>query len=131
VKQPLTTAAGWLAAALALILSQMVGTAAMQGLGLPIPGPVAGLVLLLGVLAVTGGIPQSLGKLADILLRHLNLFFVPAGVGLMAHLALLARDGAALMAAITLSTLAGLVVAAAVFLWARNKAAHRAGGTGS
>ena len=43
----------------------------------------------------------------------------------MAHLALLARDGAALTVAIILSTLAGLVVAAAVFLWARNKSSGR------
>nr|WP_280179156.1 CidA/LrgA family protein [Pyruvatibacter mobilis] len=111
---------------MALILAQIIGTAAMQGLGLPIPGPVAGLVLLLGVLAVSGGIPAGLGRLADLLLRHLNLFFVPAGVGLMAHLALLARDGAALTVAIILSTLAGLVVAAAVFLWARNKSSGHA-----
>ena len=125
MKRLTTTAAGLAAAALALVLAQIIGTAAMQGLGLPIPGPVAGLVLLLGVLAVSGGIPAGLGRLADLLLRHLNLFFVPAGVGLMAHLALLARDGAALTVAIILSTLAGLVVAAAVFLWARNKSSGR------
>jgi len=105
-------------ALLALVTAQMLGTGMMIGLNIPVPGAVAGLVILLGALALAGAIPEQLGRLADLLLRHLNLFFVPAGVGLMAHLALLARDGAALIAAIIVSTLAGLVVAALVFLWA-------------
>lgn len=110
-----------LGGAVALVAAQLIGTALMQGLGVPIPGAVAGLLLMLVALAVAGGVPEGLGRLADLLLRHLNLFFVPAGVGLMAHLALLARDGGALMAAIAVSTLAGLAVAGVVFVWARKR----------
>ncbi len=91
---------------------------AMAAFGLPVPGAVAGLIVLLAGLALGGRIPDALGKVADLLLRHLNLFFVPAGVGLMAHLALLARDGGAIAAAILVSTIAGLVVGGAVFTWA-------------
>ncbi len=105
-------------AAAALVAAQLVGTYAMSALGLPIPGAVAGLLVLLAGLAVLRQLPDALDDVATLLLRHLNLFFVPAGVGLMAHLALLARDGGALAVAITLSTLAGLVVAAFVFMWA-------------
>jgi len=115
-------AAALVAGVLALVIAQLMGTALMQGLGLPIPGAVAGLLILLAVMAVTGGVPEGLGRVADFLLRHLNLFFVPAGVGLMAHLALLASDGSALMVAIVVSTLAGLVVAGLVFTWARRRA---------
>ena len=110
-----------LGGAVALVAAQLIGTALMQGLGVPIPGAVAGLLLMLVALAVAGDVPEGLGRLADLLLRHLNLFFVPAGVGLMAHLALLARDGGALMAAIAISTLAGLAVAGVVFVWARKR----------
>lgn len=114
-------AAAWLGAVVALVAAQLVGTAFMQGMGIPVPGAVAGLVLMLLALAVAGGVPHGLGKLSDLLLRHLNLFFVPAGVGLMAHLGLLARDGGPLMIAIVVSTLAGLVVAGAVFVWAKKR----------
>ena len=110
-----------LGGAVALVAAQLIGTALMQGLGVPVPGAVAGLLLMLVALAVAGRVPEGLGRLADLLLRHLNLFFVPAGVGLMAHLALLARDGGALMAAIAVSTLAGLAVSGVVFVWARKR----------
>lgn len=119
-------AAALAGAALTLIAAQLIGTAIMQGLGVPIPGAVAGLLLLLLALAVAGSVPDGLGNLADFLLRHLNLFFVPAGVGLMAHLALLARDGGPLMVAILVSTFAGLSVSALVFTWARKRAGQGA-----
>jgi putative effector of murein hydrolase LrgA (UPF0299 family) len=115
-------AAALLGGALALVTAQLVGTAFMQGMGIPVPGAVAGLILMLVALALAGGVPDGLGKVSDVLLRHLNLFFVPAGVGLMAHLGLLARDGGPLMIAIVVSTLAGLVVAGFVFLWAKKRA---------
>ncbi|CDO60129.1 Antiholin-like protein LrgA [Candidatus Phaeomarinobacter ectocarpi] len=115
-------AAALFGGAIALIAAQLVGTAFMQGMGIPVPGAVAGLILMLVALAIVGGVPNGLGKLSDLLLRHLNLFFVPAGVGLMAHLGLLARDGGPLMIAIVVSTLAGLVVAGVVFVWARKRA---------
>ena len=103
-------------AALALVAAQGAGTLGVTALGLPVPGAVAGLILLLGGLALLGRVPPALVRVADVLLRHLNLFFVPAGVGLMAHLGLLARDGAAIAVAIALSTLAGLAVAGWVFM---------------
>ncbi|MEO0961734.1 MAG: CidA/LrgA family protein [Pseudomonadota bacterium] len=114
-------AAALLGGAVALVTAQLVGTAIMQAMGIPVPGAVAGLILMLVALAMAGGVPEGLGKLSDLLLRHLNLFFVPAGVGLMAHLGLLARDGGPLMIAIVVSTLAGLVVAGVVFMWAKRR----------
>ena len=110
-----------LGGAVALLTAQLVGTAIVQGMDIPVPGAIAGLLLMLLALAIAGGVPDGLGKLSDLLLRHLNLFFVPAGVGLMAHLGLLARDGGPLMIALVVSTLAGLVVAGFVFVWARRQ----------
>jgi len=116
----LKRAAALAAAAGGLVLAQVAGMAVVAATGLPIPGAVAGLLLMLAALAAWGRIPLALSDLAALLLRHLNLFFVPAGVGLMAHLDLLARDGAALIIAIGVSTLVGMAVAAAVFVWASN-----------
>ena len=38
-----------------LVICQLVGEVAAQASGLPLPGPVIGLILLLGALIVTGG----------------------------------------------------------------------------
>ncbi|MCU1691045.1 MAG: hypothetical protein JWM64_136 [Frankiales bacterium] len=90
-----------LAGLLDLLLCWAAGEVLSDVLSLPLPGPVVGLVLLLGLLAVQGGAPRS-GQAADLLLRHLGLLFVPAGVGVVTYLGLL-RDEA-------LPVVAGLVV---------------------
>ena len=59
--------------------------AARSGL-LPLPAPVTGLILLYADLAVRGKLPDELGILADRLLQLLGMLFVPAGVGVIAHL---------------------------------------------
>jgi len=85
---------------------------------LPVPGAVLGLVLALGAIAAFRRIPKALNDTSTFLLRHLNLFFVPAGVGLMAHGALVWEDFWPIFAALIVSTLAGLTAAALVFKWA-------------
>ena len=63
------------------------GEIAVIAFGLPIPGPVVGMALLFVSLIVRGSVTEELGSTANGLLRHLSLLFVPAGVGVMAHLA--------------------------------------------
>ncbi|HMA32304.1 MAG TPA: CidA/LrgA family protein [Casimicrobiaceae bacterium] len=48
-----------------------------------IPGPVIGLVLLLGWLHVRGSVPPAVDMVASGLTRHLGLLFVPAAVGVV------------------------------------------------
>ncbi len=93
----------------ALLACQLAGELAARALSLPIPGPVIGMVLLLAVLLMRGKpAPEELGRTADALLNNLGLLFVPAGVGVVLHLPLLARDWAPLSLAVVAGTLAAI-----------------------
>lgn len=95
---------------LAIILTcQLAGETLVQLAGLPVPGPVIGMVLLLVGLLWLGEPPQALRTVSDTLLRYLALLFVPAGVGLMAHFQLIARDWLAISVALVVSTALTLV----------------------
>lgn len=96
---------------------QLAGESLVVALGLPLPGPVAGMVLLFAGLVVRGGIPDDLGTVGGALLGNLSLLFVPAGVGVMLHGALIGRDWLAVSAALVVSTLATILVTG--FLMAR------------
>lgn len=96
-----------------LLLCQSAGEALVRLTGLPLPGPVLGMGLLLLALrwpALRG--PTEVA--ADGLLGHLSLLFVPVGVGVITHLDLLAEYGGRMLIAIVVSTLAGLAVTALV-----------------
>jgi putative effector of murein hydrolase LrgA (UPF0299 family) len=101
-----------------LCLCLVAGSQLAAWAGIGVPGAVMGLLLLLGALFLAHHVPQSLEDVSAFLLRHLNLFFVPAGVGLMAYTGLVARDLWPILAALFLSTLLGLAVTALVFSWA-------------
>jgi putative effector of murein hydrolase LrgA (UPF0299 family) len=87
-----------------LLLCQLAGQALAFWSGLPVPGPVLGLVLLVGLLAALGRAPGSLETTTAGLLRHLSLLFVPAGVGVMLHAGRLAAEWPAILAALVLGT---------------------------
>lgn len=97
-----------------LLLCQLAGETFVQALSLPLPGPVAGMVFLFALLLARAPLPD-VGPLADGLLRHLSLLFVPAGVGVVQQLNLLARDGLRLLAVLVIATVITLAVTAAVF----------------
>lgn len=92
-----------------LLLMQSAGEALSHFLHLPIPGPVLGMVLLLGVLQFKP-VQQAVAPAAGFLLAHLSLLFVPVGVGVMTHLDLLSAYGLRLVVVIVLSTWAGMAV---------------------
>jgi len=93
----------------ALLCCQLAGEVLARSLGLAVPGPVVGMVLLFAVLLLRRKpVPAALGGTADGLLGHLGLLFVPAGVGVVLHLPLLARDWAPLSLAILAGTLAAI-----------------------
>lgn len=97
--------------ALTLILGcQLAGELAVTASGLPVPGPVLGMVLLFLLLAVRGGVGEDLGRVGDALLKNLALLFVPAGVGVVVHLGLIGREGLAITAALVVSTLLTVLV---------------------
>lgn len=97
-----------------ILVCQLVGELITVATGLPIPGPVIGMVLLLAGLLVKGGIPDDLATVGDAFLKNLSLLFVPAGVGVMLHIALIGREGLAITLALIGSTLATIAVTAIV-----------------
>ncbi len=100
-----------LLAGLALLLAfQLAGEVAAPLLPIPIPGPVVGMVLLL-VALLTGVVKLAWVKgAADALLSRMGLFFVPAGVGVIAHTELLRREWLPIVAALVVSTVAVLAM---------------------
>ena len=108
-----------------ILLCQLAGEIFVRGLALPMPGPVVGMLLLLilllardhiGLLArgplQGGGVENG----ARGLLAHLSLLFVPAGVGIVQKLDLLAAHGPAIAAVLALSVVVTLLVTVATFL---------------
>ena len=94
-----------------LLVLQSAGELLAHALHLPFPGPVVGLVLLLGALRFEL-VRTPVAACADFLLAHLSLLFVPVGVGVMTHLGLIAEHGVRMLAVIALSTWVGLAVTA-------------------
>jgi holin-like protein len=95
-----------------LLVMQTAGEIGSLALALPIPGPVLGMMLLLGWLAVRRPAADELRPTASELLRHLSLLFVPAGVGVMLHARRLLDEGWAIGIALVASTALALVATA-------------------
>ena len=68
---------------LILLVCQLLGELIARAAALPVPGPVLGLAFLLAALLARGGPDDSLAGVANGLLQHLSLLFVPAAVGLV------------------------------------------------
>jgi holin-like protein len=98
-----------------LLVCQLAGEVIVRGLGLPLPGPVVGMALLVVLILVRAPLPKDLGSTADGLLKHLSLLFVPAGVGVVQHIGMLGRDGLQLIAVVVLGTAITLTVTALTF----------------
>ena len=99
-----------------LLLCQSAGEALARLAHWPLPGPVLGLVLLVGLLQWPA-VRVPVEAAAQPLLGHLSLLFVPVGVGVMTHMGLLSTYGLRMLVAIVLSTWIGLAVTALVLRW--------------
>jgi holin-like protein len=111
---------------LVLLGCQLLGQLVADALGLPVPGPVVGLVLLLGWLQLRRPAEDSgLARVCGGLLRHLQLLFVPAGVGVVQYLSVIASAAVPLVLGLVVSWLLALVVTAGVagglFSWQRRR----------
>lgn len=98
-----------------LVVCQLVGEVLVRLADVPVPGPVAGMVVLLLALEVRrrrGHDTEQASpvRAADGLLRHLQLLFVPAGVGVVAYLGAIRADAVPIVVAVVGSWALGLVV---------------------
>jgi holin-like protein len=108
-----------------ILLCQLAGEVFVRGLGLPMPGPVIGLMLLLGLLLARDHFPllargplqgDGVESVSRIMLANLSLLFVPAGVGVVQKLNLVAEHGIAFLLVLAVSVMVTLVVTVATFL---------------
>ncbi|HET7475283.1 MAG TPA: CidA/LrgA family protein [Dermatophilaceae bacterium] len=113
---------------LILLGCQLIGEFVVTATRLPIPGPVLGMVLLLVVLGARRPEAGSgVTRAGDALLRHLQLLFVPAGVGVVAYTATLAHAPLPVLAGLVLSWVLVVTVTAGVgagTLWLQSRLAR-------
>lgn len=95
-----------------LLVYQLAGELIVLSLDLPVPGPVVGMLLLLLSLMIKNPFATQLEIPTGLLLSHLSLLFIPAGVGVMVHLVRLQQEWLAISAALIISTILGLLVTA-------------------
>lgn len=93
----------------------LIGQILSEGLSLPIPGSVIGMVMLFFGLVIFKTVPEDLGKVADGLVAHIGLLFVPAGAGISLYLGLIADNWLVIVLASFGSTFLTLVFTALVF----------------
>ncbi|WP_305046216.1 CidA/LrgA family protein [Geoalkalibacter sp.] len=99
-----------------LLIMQLLGEVISRGLNIPIPGNVIGMGLLLAALGVGWVRVQWIQEAAELLLSHLALFFVPAGVGVMVYFDLIAAEWLPIVTATVLSTFVVMAVTGRVAL---------------
>lgn len=97
---------------LILVLFQLVGTALMQ-LGVPLPGPVLGMLLLLVALLLIGRVPDALRQTSGQLLKYLPLLLIPPSVGIMAQWDVITSN----FLAISVALLGSLLVSIPLTAW--------------
>lgn len=93
-----------------LLACQLSGEILVRLVGWQIPGPVVGMLLLFVGLILRGSLPAELESAASGLLRHLSLLFVPAGAGMMVHVALLGREWLPISVSLVVSTVVTIAV---------------------
>ena len=97
-----------------LLVYQLIGEALVQLIGLPVPGPVVGMLLLFVTLVARGSAPAWLRDTCQELLSHLSLLFVPAGVGVLLHFKRLGAEWLPIAVALVASTVITIGVTALV-----------------
>ncbi|WP_407148670.1 CidA/LrgA family protein [Bradyrhizobium sp. ORS 86] len=108
-----------------ILLCQLIGEVVVRALGAPVPGPVVGLLLLVLLLLARDRFPVlARGPLGDdgvestsrAMLANLSLLFIPAGVGVVQKLDLLAEHGVAILAILAVSVIITLLATVATFV---------------
>jgi len=98
---------------------QLFGEVAARALSLTLPGPVIGMTALFLSCIAIPRLATYIMPTTTVLLAHLSLLFVPAGVGVIGHLDKFGSDGLALGAAIIGSTVLAIVAGVLTFIGVR------------
>lgn len=94
---------------------QLAGEVIARVFGLPLPGPVIGMVLLALLLLARPKIGTEIEATATGFLSHLSLLYVPAGVGVVQYIDQVTEIGLGLAAALVGSTILAIGAGALTF----------------
>ena len=107
-----------------ILLFQSLGELVSKLLLPSLPGPVIGLVLLVGWLVIRKGINAELAMVADGFSQYLGLLFVPAAVGVVLFLPQLKANALAIISALVASVILTIGSSALVVRFLSRKANH-------
>ena len=99
-----------------LFVCLLVGEAIHRLTGVPLPGSVIGLGVLLAWLGLVRRERPGLGLVSAWLTAHLSIMLLPPALGVVEQGALLSRYGLGIVVAVVISTLLTLAVTAWVFI---------------
>ena len=97
-----------------LLMFQFAGELIQAVTGLPVPGPVIGMVLLLIALLTKLPLPEGIHATSRKLLAYLGLLFVPAGAGVVTRLPMIGVHWLPIVIAVVGSTVITMVITAVV-----------------
>lgn len=96
-----------------LIGCQVAGEVIVRLLDVPVPGPVVGMVVLFALLQLRrSGDDATVVRAGDGLLEHLQLLFIPAGVGVIVYLDTIRDNAVPIVGAMLVSWFLGLALVA-------------------
>ena len=106
---------GFLIGFAGLLVFQLLGEVFVRLIDIPVPGPVVGLLLMLVFLLLRkkqANNSDSLLNASSLLLSHLSLLFVPAGVGIITHIDRITDQWLSISIALVIASLITLFVTA-------------------
>lgn len=100
---------------------QLLGEATAALFGLPVPGPVLGMLALLLVLIARRRITPAFQRHCHALFAYLPLLLVPPSVGVLLHLDLILAQWPPIAAVLVVTLLISLVMGGLVYRFSRNR----------
>ena len=100
-----------------LFVFQLLGEVAVRTFHIPLPGPLAGMLLLFFALLVYKRIPPALEQTANLMIQHLMLLFIPAVAGVMLYLDHIKEEWFPFVLAGIFATLITIVATAYCLSW--------------
>ncbi|MFT0548248.1 CidA/LrgA family protein [Allopusillimonas ginsengisoli] len=100
-----------------LVAMQFLGDAVVRLMGVPLPGPLLGMVFMLPVLMLLRRVPEGLSIICRYLLGHMPLLFVPLIAGVMTQFGVLGLEWIPFLLSCIVGTAITIVVTALVFRW--------------
>ncbi len=100
-----------------LVAGQLVGEAVVTVTGLPVPGAVVGMVLVLAALLARKGRMPEVRRAGQTLLMLVPLFLVPISVGIMEQFDALRADAWPLTTALLVSIVLGMAATGLAVRW--------------